>query len=32
MEVQHLPMTTFRLYSDEKADVVTYILSLKAGR
>ena len=32
MEVQHLPMSTFRLYSDEKADVVAYILSLKAGR
>ena len=32
MEVQHLPMTTFRLYSDEKADVVAYILSLKGGR
>lgn len=32
MEVQHLPMTTFRLYSDEKADVVAYILSLKATR
>lgn len=32
MEVQHLPMTTFRLYSDEKADVVTYILSLKGQR
>lgn len=32
MEVQHLPMTTFRLYSDEKADVVAYILSLKSAR
>ena len=32
MEVQHLPMTTFRLYSDEKADVVAYILSFKFGR
>jgi mono/diheme cytochrome c family protein len=32
MEVQHLPMTTFRLYSDEKADVVAYILSLKAQK
>ena len=32
MEVQHLPMTTFRLYSDEKADVVAYVLSLKPGR
>jgi mono/diheme cytochrome c family protein len=32
MEVQHLPMTTFRLYSDEKADVVAYILSLKPAR
>jgi mono/diheme cytochrome c family protein len=30
MEVQHLPMPTYRLYSDEKADVVAYILSLKA--
>lgn len=30
MEVQHLPMTTYRLYSDEKADVVAYILSLKS--
>jgi mono/diheme cytochrome c family protein len=32
MEVQHLPMTTFRLYSDEKADVVAYIMSLKTSR
>jgi mono/diheme cytochrome c family protein len=32
MEVQHLPMTTFRLYSDEKGDVVAYILSLKSAR
>jgi hypothetical protein len=32
MEVQHLPMSTFRLYSDEKADVVAYILSLKAQK
>ena len=32
MEVQHLPMTTFRLYSDEKGDVVAYILSLKPAR
>jgi mono/diheme cytochrome c family protein len=32
MEVQHLPMTTFRLYSDEKADVVAYMLSLKGQR
>jgi mono/diheme cytochrome c family protein len=32
MEVQHLPMTTFRLYSDEKADVVAYMLSLKPAR
>lgn len=32
MEVQHLPMTTFRLYSDEKADVVAYMLSLKGPR
>lgn len=32
MEVQHLPMTTFRLYSDEKADVVAYMLSLKGRR
>lgn len=32
MEVQHLPMTTFRLYSDEKADVVAYILGLKTER
>lgn len=32
MEVQHLPMTTFRLYSDEKADVVAYMLSLKTAR
>ena len=32
MEVQHLPMTTFRLYSDEKADVVAYMLSLKRQR
>jgi hypothetical protein len=32
MEVQHLPMPTFRLYSEEKGDVVAYILSLKAGR
>jgi mono/diheme cytochrome c family protein len=32
MEVQHLPMPTFRLYSDEKADVVAYILSLKPAR
>jgi mono/diheme cytochrome c family protein len=31
MEVQHLPMTTFRLYSDEKADVVAYMLSLKSA-
>ena len=32
MEVQHLPMTTFRLYSDEKADVVAYVMSLKGQR
>lgn len=32
MEVQHLPMTTFRLYSDEKADVVAYMLSLRPKR
>jgi mono/diheme cytochrome c family protein len=32
MEVQHLPMTTFRLYSDEKGDVVAYIVSLKSRR
>ncbi|MCW5772270.1 MAG: hypothetical protein KIT16_11585 [Rhodospirillaceae bacterium] len=32
MDVQHLPMTTYRLYSDEKADVVAYLLSLKPGR
>jgi hypothetical protein len=32
MEVQHLPMTTFRLYSDEKADVAAYMLSLKGQR
>ena len=32
MEVQHLPMPTFRLYSEEKADIVAYILSLKSGR
>ena len=32
MEVQHLPMTTYQLDSDERADVVAYILGLKAGR
>jgi mono/diheme cytochrome c family protein len=32
MEVQHLPMTTYQLDSDERADVVAYILSLKPGR
>jgi mono/diheme cytochrome c family protein len=32
MEVQHLPMTASRLYSDDKADVVAYMLSLKGAR
>jgi len=32
MEVQHLPMTVYRLASEEKADVVAYLVSLKPGR
>lgn len=32
MEVQHLPMTTYRLDSEERGDVVAYVLSLKARR
>jgi mono/diheme cytochrome c family protein len=32
MEVQHLPMSTYRLASEERGDVVAYILSLKPGR
>lgn len=32
MEVQHLPMTVYRLASEEKSDVVAYLVSLKPGR
>ena len=32
MEVQHQPMTTYRLAGEERADVVAYFLSLKASR
>ena len=32
MEVQHQPMTTYRLAGEERADVVAYILSLKPAR
>ena len=32
MEVQHLPMTVYRLAAEEKSDVVAYLVSLKPGR
>jgi len=32
MEVQHLPMTVYRLAAEEKSDVVAYLVSLKPKR
>ena len=30
LKSDHFPMTTFRLFDDEKADVVEWLMSLKA--